>query len=123
MSSSLGDCNCPQTNLSPKGITQSASPAALRAPAPLSLDVRIRSVIAPTRSSTPLRLHQHRIPAPETIVGQPRTAPPAIDRVVAAEVFLVSDNGLAEFGERQPASLVCLEAISQVLFADDTQLV
>jgi len=31
-----------------------------------------------------------------------------MDRVVPAEVFLVRDNRLAGFGQRQSASLVCL---------------
>ena len=38
--------------------------------------------------------------------------PPAVDRVVAAEVFLVGENRLAEFGERQTASPVGLLARS-----------
>src|ERR1700682_286510 len=52
---------------------------------------------------------QNRIPAPQAIVGQPCTAPPAVDRVVQTEVFLVRDNRLAAFRQRQFASLVCLE--------------
>ena len=54
---------------------------------------------------------QRRIPAPQIIVGQVRAAPPAVDRIVAAEIFLVRDNGLAELGERQPASQVGRVAI------------
>ena len=45
-----------------------------------------------------LRLHQRRIPAPEIVVGQVRASPPAIDRIVAAEIFLVGEDGLAEIG-------------------------
>ena len=43
-----------------------------------------------------------------------RAAPPAVDRVVPAEIFLVRDNRLAEFGQRQSASLVRSSAIPQV---------
>src|SRR4051812_27212704 len=68
-----------------------------------------------------LRLHQRRIPAPQVIVGQPRAAPPAINRIVSAEVFLVSQNRLAEFGERQPASLVCRETSPEILPRERTQ--
>ena len=46
------------------------------------------------------RLDQHRIPAPQIIVGQMRAAPPAVDWIVPAEVFLVGKNSLAEFGDR-----------------------
>ena len=45
------------------------------------------------------------------VVGQPRAAPPAIDRVMVAEVFLVCEDRLAELGEREPAPLVCFEPI------------
>jgi hypothetical protein len=52
------------------------------------------------------RRDQNRIPPPQAVIGQVRATPPAIDRVVTAEVFLVRDNRLAKFGQRQPASLV-----------------
>src|SRR6478736_4038127 len=53
-----------------------------------------------------LRRDQSRVPPPQIIVRQVRATPPAVDRIVAAEVFLVGDDGSAEFGERQPASQV-----------------
>src|SRR5262245_43008702 len=110
---SLGDGNVPQTNRHPKGTTRSASPAPFRAPAAMSSKVRIkRDILSATRC---LRFHQRRIPAPEAVVGQMRAAPPAVDRVVAGKVLLVSDNGLAEIGEREAAALVGPAAVAIIV--------
>ena len=46
----------------------------------------------PTVYGAPLWLHQRRIPAPQIVVGQVRAAPPAVDWVVPAEIFLVGDE-------------------------------
>src|SRR5450756_2463239 len=75
------------------------------------------------RSLLPLRLRPNRIEAPQPIVGQFGAAPPAMDRVAPAEILLVRDNRLAEFGQRQPASVVGGETVPQVFPADRTQLV
>src|SRR3954463_8285538 len=48
----------------------------------------------------------HRIPAPQIVIGQLRAAPPAVDRVVPAEIIGPGQNGLAERGQRQLAFLV-----------------
>ena len=65
-----------------------------RVPAPELVGIRrvMPSVFA--------RRDQNRTPAPEIVVGQPRATPPAIDRVMAAEIFLVGEDGFAEFGQR-----------------------
>jgi len=61
--------------------------------------------------SLPCRRDQHGIVAPQIIVGQMRAAPPAVDRIVAAEVFLVGEDGLAEIGNREAASLIGIVAL------------
>jgi hypothetical protein len=63
------------------------------------------------RSSASLRSlphwrDQHGIVPPQIIVGQMRAAPPAVDPIVAAEVFFVREHGPAEIGEREPAALI-----------------
>src|SRR5580698_6463409 len=88
-------------------MTLSAIPAALRHPAPESPVVRIRRFIG----SLPRRRDQNAIVAPQIVAGQVRATPPAVNRVVAAEVFLVSENGSAEIGDAQPASPVSLVAL------------
>ena len=60
--------------------------------------------------------------APKPVVGEFGTAPPATDRIVAAEIFLVCNNIHAEFGERQPASQVDLVTTSVVLVIERAQL-
>ena len=52
-----------------------------------------------------------------------RAAPPAVDRVVAAEIFLVRDDGLAEFGQRESASQDGFVASPQVFLPDRAQFV
>jgi hypothetical protein len=52
-----------------------------------------------------------------------RAAPPAVDRVVAAKVFLVSDNCLAEFGQRETAPQEGFVSIPQIFFPDRAQFV
>ena len=47
-------------------------------------------------------------PAPQAVIGQFGAAPPAVDRVVSAEIIATGENGLAELGERQPALFVSL---------------
>jgi hypothetical protein len=71
----------------------------------------------------PSRLCQNGIETPHPIVGQSGATPPAVDRVVAAEVLLVCDNRLAKFGERQPTSPVGRLARSIVLSLQSAQLV
>src|SRR6187399_3081346 len=66
-------------------------------------------------TGTPLRHEQNRVPAPQPVVGQPRAAPPAVDRVVPAEIFSAGQNGLAERGERQPAFLVSLVSFTLIV--------
>ena len=46
------------------------------------------------------------VPSPQPIVGQFGAAPPAMDGVVAAEVFRVCQDGSTEFGQLQSALLV-----------------
>jgi len=70
-----------------------------------------------------LRRDQRRVPPPQIIVRQVRATPPAINPIVSAEVFLVRDNRPAEFGKRQPASLVGRVAVAVVLLGDRAQLV
>jgi hypothetical protein len=50
-----------------------------------------------------------------------RAAPPAIDWIVAAEVFLVGENSLAEFGERQLASQISRVPVPQIFSAERAQ--
>src|SRR6185369_15558646 len=66
-------------------------------------------------------LDQCRSPAPQIIVGQVRAAPPAVDRVVPTEIFLVAENGPAEFGDRQPAAQVGWVPVAQILAVERTQ--
>ena len=42
---------------------------------------------------------------------------------MAAEVFPVCDNRLAEFGQREPASLICVETVPQFFAAKGSQFV
>src|SRR6185312_17437488 len=42
------------------------------------------------------RSRQNGVVTPQPVIGQVRTAPPAIDRVVAAEIFLMRDDIPAE---------------------------
>src|ERR1700743_1117137 len=81
-------------------MTSSAIPAVLRHPAPESLVVRISRFIG----LMPRRRNQHGIVTPQVVVGQVRATPPSINRVVAAEVFLVGENGPAEIGDAKAAS-------------------
>ena len=73
-------------------------------------------------AASALRLHQTRIPAPQAFVGQFGAAPPAVNRIMPAEILLVRDNRFAEFGQRQPASHICLKASAQVFPVDHAQL-
>ena len=52
-----------------------------------------------------------------------RTAPPAVDRIVPAEVCLVRENSLAEFGEPQPAAQVGGIAATEILPGERAKLV
>src|SRR6185295_14644351 len=72
-------------------------------------------------TATPLQLDQRRTPAPQIIVGQVRAAPPAVDWVVPAEIFLVGDNGLAELGKRQTAAQVGWMSVPQIFAVERTQ--
>src|SRR5262245_27015329 len=117
-SSSRGDANIPRTNRHPKGSTRSAIRAPFRAPPAMSSKDRIRRDMTPL----PSRLHHPRRPTPEVVVGQMRAAPPAVDRVVAGKIFLVGDDGPAEFGQRQATALVGFIAIAQILPAHVAQL-
>ena len=56
-----------------------------------------------------------RVPAPQAVVGQVRAAPPAIDRIVPAEIFGPGQNRLTERGERQPGLLVTLDSGSRIV--------
>jgi hypothetical protein len=36
---------------------------------------------------------------PQPVIGEMRAAPPAVDRIVAAEILLVSQDSLPELGQ------------------------
>ena len=50
-----------------------------------------------------------------------RAAPPAVDRIVLAEVLLVRENSFSEFGERQPAAQVGSVPVAQIFAAKRAQ--
>ncbi len=53
------------------------------------------------RHTVASRLRQNMAVTPQPIIGQMRAAPPAVDRIVAAEIFLMGQDGPAELGQRQ----------------------
>src|SRR5258708_25653275 len=55
------------------------------------------------------------VPAPEEVVNQFGAAPPAVDRVVAAEIFRSRQDSFAERGELQLAFLVSRETIAFIV--------
>src|SRR3954464_9823671 len=58
---------------------------------------------------------ERRAPAPEIVVGQLGAAPPAVNRIVPAEILLAGQNRFAERGQRQPTRLVTIEALEAVV--------
>src|SRR5438477_7144830 len=66
---------------------------------------------------------QTRVVPPEPVVGQARAAPPAIDRVVTAEIFLVGDDGFTELRQREPAPEIERKTRAQIFSANRAQLV
>src|SRR5258708_34553573 len=55
------------------------------------------------------------VPAPEEVVNQFGAAPPAVDRVVAAEIFRSRQDRFAERGELQLAFLVSRGTIAFIV--------
>src|SRR5258708_31391077 len=52
-----------------------------------------------------------RVPAPEAVTGQFGATPPAVDRIVPAEIFVSRQDSFAERGELQLAAFVSIEAL------------
>src|SRR5262249_37210828 len=90
------DFNLPQAKSNLNSITQSATPVRMKGLATAYPNVRIKR--AKTLAFN-LWLDQRRIPAPEVVVGQVGAAPPAVDRVVAAEVILARHKRFAKTRE------------------------
>src|SRR5688572_13405229 len=81
--SSASDGSAPQTSRRSIAITRSPRPARWRAPAADEPVVRTSRVMLGSW------LRQNGAVAPQPIVGQMRATPPAVDRVMAAEIFLM----------------------------------
>jgi hypothetical protein len=64
------------------------------------------------------RLRQNSAVAPQPIIGQVGAAPPTVDRIVAAEVLLMGQDGPPELRQRQSAAEMYGVPIPVILTVD-----
>ena len=69
------------------------------------------AVISSRRDQSVVR----RVPAPQAVIGQFGTAPPAMDRVVPAEIFSTGQNCFTERGQLQLALFISLETMAVIV--------